>query len=281
MAVTSQITPLRLNNQVSPSLLGVDVGFSASGNTTGIAWRVDGKVGSRLVGSGWDSRYAALPERIYFELAALDAPLVPASVETPRRGCESVFYRGPFATRCRPGMTHFGRGLELRRAGELASTQFSAVLRPEALTSMRAIPGTPMVEAFPTAFLGVLLPAETFVDSLASEKRRQKSDWLYEAVVAQGVIDRLLEHLGWIERETAVRLSEERNHDIRAAFVCLMTAGFAAAGTATVIGDEIGGWFWMPPIALWADWAVAAIKLTIAQARCRGYPDVALIQQTL
>ena len=48
-------------------------------------------------------------------------------------------------------------------------------------------------------------------------------------------------------------LAAERDHDRRAAYICLLTAGLAHARTATVIGDSIDGWFWLPPMQLWAD----------------------------
>ena len=35
--------------------------------------------------------------------------------------------------------------------------------------------------------------------------------------------------------ETLDLLASERDHDIRAAYICLLTAGFAHAGTATVV----------------------------------------------
>jgi hypothetical protein len=113
-------TPLR-----SPSLLGVDVGFSAKKRSTGLAWRVDGEVGTALVGSTWASRYAALPHGVTFDVAAFDSPLVPRSEEIVKRSCEAAFYRGAFWNRCRPGMSHHGRGLDLRKAGQVAAAQFA------------------------------------------------------------------------------------------------------------------------------------------------------------
>ena len=131
-----------------------------------------------------------------------------------------------------------------------------------------------MVEAFPSAFLGVLLP-EGVISKLPST-RGGKSDRLYEACLTEGVFEPLVAELRWPVVETVALLAAERDHDRRAAFICLLTAGFAHAGTATVIGDSIGGWFWLPPMDLWADWARAAVSLTLADARKGGYPDVAM-----
>ena len=144
--------------RAQPSLLGVDVGFAKDARSTGLAWRVDGVIGACRTGSAWSARSLSLPAGVTFDLAALDAPLVPAGPGIPIRGCEAAFYRGAFWNRCRPGMSHHGRGLELRRAGEIASAQFTAVLRDKEISAGAAVPGVPMVEAFPNTFLGVLLP---------------------------------------------------------------------------------------------------------------------------
>jgi hypothetical protein len=36
-------------------------------------------------------------------------------------------------------------------------------------------------------------------------------------------------------------LRPERDHDLRAVLICLATAAFVAQGTATIIGESIGG----------------------------------------
>lgn len=129
------------------------------------------------------------------------------------------------------------------------------------------------MEAFPNTFLGVLLPAANYSHSVKPQAQA-RSDWLYEAAREQGILDRLLGHLGWVEAETRARFLSERNHDLRAVLVCLLTAGFASAGTATVVGEQVGGWFWLPPLKLWADWAVTALDVNLIKARRRGYPGL-------
>jgi hypothetical protein len=212
---------------------------------------------------------------VRFDLAALDAPLVPASPGIPSRSCEAVFYRGAFAKRCRPGMSHFGHGLEFRRAGELAADQFRAVVGNEHRLASAAVAGAAMVEAFPNTFMGVLLP-DAVLAGLPSG-RSGKSDRLYEASIAGAVLEPLIAELGWPVDETAALLAAERDHDVRAAYICLLTAGLAHAGSATVVGDYIGGWFWLPPLTLWADWAKEAVELTLIDARLRGFPEVSMM----
>jgi hypothetical protein len=122
--------------------------------------------------------------------------------------------------------------------------------------------------SFPKTFLGVLLSDETFRKG-GTPRGGARSDWLFDAA-----IERLVAHLGWTGSSIEHRIESELNHDIRAALVCVLTAGFANAGTATVVGDRLGGWFWLPPTELWADWAAVALETTMADARRRGYPGV-------
>jgi hypothetical protein len=256
-----------------PNLLGVDVGFSKTGRSTGLAWRVGRELGACKVGSGWEARRAALPVDVTFDMAALDAPLVPPGPGIPRRSCEAVFYRGAFWNRCRPGMSHHGRGLLLREAGASAASQFRAVVGTGGLPELEAVPGARMVEAFPNTFMGVLLP-ETAINRLEGNGK-PRSDRLYEACLADGAFERFVASLGWPVAETIGRLAATRDHDLRAAYICLLTAAVAHAGTAAVFGDAQGGWFWLPPVHLWAPWALAAVEQTLADTRKRGHPDVA------
>jgi hypothetical protein len=100
----------------SIALLGVDVGFAKERRTTGLAWLMNGKIETRIIGTSWQERRRDLPQGLSFALAALDAPIL-ADHDNRQRGCEVVFYRGAFARRCKPGLSHHGRGLLLREAG--------------------------------------------------------------------------------------------------------------------------------------------------------------------
>jgi hypothetical protein len=42
-----------------------------------------------------------------------------------------------------------------------------------------------------------------------------------------------------------------KNHDKRAALVCLLAACLVARGTFTAVGDGAGGWFFLPPWDVW------------------------------
>jgi hypothetical protein len=122
--------------------------------------------------------------------------------------------------------------------------------------------GTGIIEAFPNAFLGVLIPGESYEQF--DRKREKKSDWMYRKVTEQGTLRAPLNKLGWIEHDT-INLFEEQagrngDHEKRAALVCLMTAGFAASSSAAVVRSTAHGWFWLPPLKCWQPWAKAALE---------------------
>jgi predicted nuclease with RNAse H fold len=252
--------------------LGVDVGFSLTRKTTGLAWRIGEKVEVCLAGSSWASRQSALPKGVQFSIVALDAPVVVNDRGILPRACEAVFYRRPFWNRCRPGLSHHGRGLDLRRAGRDAVLQFSSVLMSgQSISGPK--PSLPVVEAFPNTFLGVLVPERDY-HVIGRAGSQSKSDWLYDRTIECGALDRVLQRLGWNEPETLDRLKSEKNHDKRAALVCLLTAGLAHAGDSTVVGDVAGGWFWLPPKTLWEPWALEGLEEAITRSRQQGFENV-------
>jgi len=55
--------------------------------------------------------------------------------------------------------------------------------------------------------------------------------------------------------ELWIRLRTEKDHERRAALICLLTAALAAEGTAAIVGESTGGWFWLLPMSLWQSWA--------------------------
>jgi hypothetical protein len=198
-------------------------------------------------------------------MVAIDAPLLPAgTADTLPRYCERVFSRGLFQKRCKPGMSHVrGTGQLLREHGRRAAGQLLAPrsFQPSASPLNRVWPDAPMVEAFPNAFLGVAVPDEDFVTATRI-KRGGKFDWLYDRWIERALFPRIVA-AAQLPPAIATRCEVEKNHDIRAALVCLLTAAFAAHGTAVAIGQEIDGYFFLPPMDLWSGWA----KISLARAR--------------
>jgi hypothetical protein len=231
-------------------------------------------------GTAWEKRKEALPPGITYSIAALDAPILPEHQGEPHRACESIFYGGAFWNRCRPGLSHHGRALALRRAGAETAPQFATLL-----SGLRLVPelevhrDSAIVEAFPNTFLGVLLPEAVYkhCDRFSNER---KSDWMFRKAAERGTFQALLGGLGWTEAETLQKFLEQAgphgDHDARAALVCLLTAGFAVSGNAVVVGDPTHGWFWLPPKSFWEPWAWAALDLQLRKLKCGRFPKVDL-----
>ncbi len=57
--------------------------------------------------------------------------------------------------------------------------------------------------------------------------------------------------IGWGASVFLRLIETERDHEKRAAIICLLTAVCAAAGQAEAVGDMASGWIWLPPAVLW------------------------------
>ncbi|WP_024896926.1 DUF429 domain-containing protein [Brucella rhizosphaerae] len=241
------------------ALLGIDVGFSKSKPTTGIAWSVKNDFGAARTHSDWERRRQHIPASTQFSVIAIDGPIVPiGSDDGMDRLCERLFIRGAFQTRCKPGLSNHGYGKDLRRAAAETVDQVLH-LAMHSGSMMNAIRKEAfIIEAFPNAFLGVLLPEARF--ALPKAGKRKKFDWLYDHAVDSGVISELFHKIGWHNPQLITVVLEECDHEKRAAWICLLTAACAATGKSEVVGDDLGGWFWLPPIDQWARWAREALK---------------------
>ncbi|MDK1377223.1 MULTISPECIES: DUF429 domain-containing protein [unclassified Sinorhizobium] len=249
-------------------LLGIDVGYSLSRPTTGIAWCAGGNVGCAKAHTDWNRRQLHIPASTMFSVIAIDGPLLP--VDAPDgldRSCERLFIRGAFHARCKPGLSHHGHGLALRKAAAETAAQVRH-LAAAPMIGRSIIPGAAIIEAFPNAFLGVLLEDDRFAMSRAAKRRR--FDWLYDQAVESHVFDRLLDAIGWNNDTLLQKVTTERDHEQRAAWICLLTAATAVAGKSEAVGDEAGGWFWLPPAELWAPWARQALAQNSAAVSAKA-----------
>jgi predicted nuclease with RNAse H fold len=249
-----------LEEKTEAKLLGVDVGFSAKRATTGIAVLDGDKVHLARAGTTWESRVSQIPDGFRPSIIAIDGPLLPQGADNLiRRSCEAIFVRVPFHNRCKPGLSHWGFGSELRRASAEACLQFGQLLDPafegRAYVDYRG----PIVEAFPNAFLAVLMP-EAELLTAPKLKRGRRFDWLYQQTATTGRLESILASRLDLPREVWDWVRTERNHELRAALICLLTAAFAAQGAAEVVGEPTSGWFWLPSKALWQPWATEGIE---------------------
>jgi predicted nuclease with RNAse H fold len=241
------------------ALLGIDVGFSKSRPTTGIAWSKHGEFGAARTHSDWERRSQHIPASTKFSVIAIDGPLVPVgSSDSLDRLCERLFIRGEFQTRCKPGLSNHGYGKDLRRAASQTADQILQLAKPNEAIKKTIRLGSSVIEAFPNAFLGVLLPEARF--ALPAAGKRKKFDWLYDHAIDSGVLGAVFRSLNWQNLPLLDAILTEKDHEKRAAWICLLTAACAASGKSKVVGDDLGGWFWLPPSGLWAQWARDALE---------------------
>lgn len=238
------------------NLVGLDVGFSATRCSTGVA-RLDGVGGLRvgLANASWESR-RGLVGGAPIDVAAIDAPFTTAGAREPRP-CERLLTLGRFGRRCRPGLSHVpGTGSRLRAAGwETARQLRDLAPRKELSLSFPRVGDCNAVEAFPNAFLGVCVPDEAYERS-PRLRRGRKFDWLYDRWVATGRFRRLVFELGLERRHGLAKACEEnRQHDERAALVCLLTAAGVLLGRYTAVGEAAGGYLFLAPWRRWEPWA--------------------------
>jgi predicted RNase H-like nuclease len=233
---------------------GVDVGLTFLAKTSGVCRT--GPSGHHVACTYCD-RESRLEELGRGELSvlAVDAPIVPGRLHYDVRSCEKVFVWGAFQRRCKPGESHVpGSGQALRRAGfETTHSLASAAPRRELCRDFpRVVSSSNIVEAFPNAFLGVALDEETFSKA---PKRGEKFDWLYTCWRVQRQHEAIQAMVDWPRPEFWDAISTNAQHDQRAALVCALTALCVARGRYVAVGDERGGYFFLPPWPLWQPWA--------------------------
>lgn len=239
-------------------IAGLDIGFAPDRRTNGLATWIDGQL--TLAKLDVAGRNAALAQLPHLDALAIDAPLTPEGLPlNGRRQVERIFSRGAFQKRCKPGFSHVpGTGQLLRSHGAAAAAIATACTRStDDVAFPRIVPGCNIVEAFPNAFLGVAIDSSEY-DRMPQLRRGGKFDWLYDRWIESGLFTLAAGRCG-LPPAISDAMTLERDHELRAALVCLLTAAFAHAGASTPVGDEQGGYFFLPPRDLWADWATEAI----------------------
>jgi hypothetical protein len=265
------------------SLLGIDVGFSKTNATTGVAVYERGALRSLCcVQSSPEDRAAVLRGDCKFDAVAIDGPILPKLADFRlRRHCESLLIGRGFHNRCKPGMSHHGFGLDLRAATRPITDESCLLTKTVSKNfgDRQVRFSIPLVEAFPNAFLGVLLD-DTDYEEMGHASRGAKFDRIYERAVVTGRTAVLLEQLGWKCPEICSAIKKETSengraaHEKRAALVCLLTAACALAGEAEYVGDTAGGWICLPPKELWASLAQQALEARKMKLERRSHQDV-------
>ena len=101
-------------------------------------------------------------------------------------------------------------------------------------------------------------------------RRGRRFDWLYEQVVTTRKLETALSKGLELPDEVWRRLRSERDHELRAALICLLTAALAATRTPAVVGEPTGGWFWLPPWSEWQPWAKQAFDSVAGTMALKG-----------
>jgi hypothetical protein len=79
------------------NLMGVDVGFSKTRRTTGIACLDSDQLTLERAGTAWEFRKAKIPHGFHAFIIAIDGPLLPLGADLHiRRHVELLFIRAPF-----------------------------------------------------------------------------------------------------------------------------------------------------------------------------------------
>lgn len=242
-------------------IAGIDAGLTMTKPTSGVC-----RTGTNgfFVGHTYTdklSRAQALFPVASIDCLGIDAPVLPKNVlhYTPRP-VESLFMRGAFQTRCKPGASHVaGTGQALRRSGCDTAIQFAAETHAQGSFSYPRVQSDHnIVEAFPNAFLGVMLDQQV-IDEVPMS-RGVKTDTFFSLCNAHGAFSALEEHLDWQDAAFWAAFPTTTNHDDRAALVCAATAVCAHSGKYVAVGYVFGGYFFLPPWPLWRPWARMALE---------------------
>jgi len=250
-------------------VLGIDVGFSEQKKTTGLCLlAVEGSQVRDIqlcrVKADSDSRSRKLLELIphgtHLGMLAVDGPLIPElryQANIHYRHADRLLSQGElFQKRCKPGPSNSPIGKCLHKhATALAclvlKLQDKGCLLVLSAAHNERLCEYAVVEAFPNAFLAMLLP-ETWFEQAGKVSRTKKSDRYWEAALEEcDGFSRLFSALNvdWVSARD--RLKKINNHDERAALICAMTALAVARRRYCAVGCSGEGWIMLPPLSAW------------------------------
>jgi hypothetical protein len=238
---------------------GVDIGFSTTRRSSAICklWWDTAKIGwsIRRYRATASKREAAFREALNREkivAIALDGPVrCGFDLINDYRVAERNLTRLLQPKIGKPGQSNSPVGRQLNQETNVCAELALRFAEISAAKHHQRIHERSIIEAFPSSFLGVMLPDPKSVVTV----RAKRSDVFYKTLVASGKLRALLEFL-LPERAIGNDLNLVTNHDDRAALICAVTAIGVAAGKFCAVGDPKNGWIILPPprfIAPWAD----------------------------
>ena len=110
-----------------------------------------------------------------------------------------------------------------------------------------------VVEASPGVFASVMIDDESF-RSRPSMSRAAKFGWLLERCSEEGRLTALRERLEWPDDDFWDAFATCSDPEQQAALVCSLTAACVVQKRYVAVGELNGGYFFLPPWDLWADW---------------------------
>ena len=255
------------------SVMGIDVGYSPTRRSSA-ACRLDWHRDGAAAVIGWQVRRfrADAAERAdaigtvaggrRLRAVALDGPLAPGMGPTPAYRCAERMLTRVIGRRIgKPGACNAPVGQRLNRATMACAEAVIATGLVDEARHPVALGPLAIVEAFPTSFLGLMLPDPGAV----AARRADRSDVYYEHLAASGGLLELIRHL-LPDARLQAPLAAVRDHDERAALVCALTALCVAGDAYAAVGDA-AGWIILPPTMFIQDWALADLRLNATAER--------------
>jgi hypothetical protein len=230
-------------------VLGIDIGYSAKRASSAVcrlSWNKD-----KFEWHIGRFKYDEIERRKCIENVAGKNEILVAAFDGPLRGDLEVIGKYRMAERAltrrlglkigKPGQSSSQTGKLLNNATNQAVRCLLEINCLATACHDKAIHEFAIVEAFPSSFMGLLLPEA----SIIAGKRSGKSDRYFKALTCGGGFAKLLQRL-LPERTADYDIIAIKNHDDRAAFVCALTALAVAADDYTAVGDD-DGWIILPP----------------------------------
>jgi predicted RNase H-like nuclease len=258
------------------AVLGIDVGFSSKRRSSAICrldwddqsvrWTID-----RFRADTADRQRAikGVAGGMLVAAAAFDGPLRRGFDRIDRyRIAERMLTRRLWSQIGKPGQSNSRMGKMLNDAANTCVDAVSTVCHIGPATHAIRIDGDAIVEAFPNAFLGVMIEDPTCLSTL----RGNRSDVYFEHLA--GLLERILGHL-LPGRKVASSIAKVTNHDDRAALVCALTALCVVASDFTAVGDNNDGWIILPPRAFVQNWAWRLLESNASEVETESLYSVA------
>ena len=263
-------------------VLGIDVGYSQIRRSTGLCLiSIDGDSLQWQCHNTFTDRNRRISD--LRDLVPRDTSLLGVGIDGPLasslqlienyRAADALLSKGPFQQRGKPGQTSSPVGQKLHEHATLLAQlvlelQDNRLLSVTKATHPDSVHSARIVEAFPTAFLSVLLAEDDFT----RYRGRNASDVYWEVAVQQGYLSRLLDFLAPQARPSQ-RLEDLSDHDHRAAFICALTALSVAWNHYVAVGDPADGDMILPEAECWGldragqRWAEVALRANLFGVR--------------